>query len=147
MPVEFTASFYKRSLWVQLNSIFYFLIFPILWREKTPHIIFIYVCTHKSGKQECEGDRKREKMYWSHVFRNLLERDGGTRMNILVKPPNGAAHQKFSKAFHFPWYAFCTQSYRRCSSNCRTTSLGSISELVCTQADCLILIQYLGCPV
>lgn len=32
------------------------------------------------------------------MFKNLLQRDGGTRINILVKPPNVVAHQKFSKA-------------------------------------------------
>lgn len=42
-------------------------------------------------------------MSLSHMFKNLLKGDGRTRINILVKPPNVVAHQKFSKVFHFSW--------------------------------------------
>ena len=52
-----------------------------------------------------ETERKKNVLK-SHMFKNLLSRDGGTRINILVKSPNVVAHQKFSKVFHVSWYAF-----------------------------------------
>ena len=103
-PVEYT-----------LVSVFYSLIFPIFWRKKK-HIIFIYVSTYKTGIQDGEGDREKKNVLKSHMFKNLLSRDGGTRINILVKPPNVVAHQKFSKAFRVSWYAFLHTVWKKLSS-------------------------------
>lgn len=80
-------------------------------------------------------ERERENVLQPYVQKSALERRR-TRINILVKAANVVAHQKFSKAFHFSWYAFCTWFLRSYSSHCKITSLEQISELVYIQAVC-----------
>lgn len=100
-----------------LVSVFYSLIFPIFWRRKKKHISFSYMSllTKLEYKMVRETERKKNVLK-SHMFKNLLSRDGGTRINILVKPPNVVAHQKFSKAFRVSWYAFLHTVWKKLSS-------------------------------
>lgn len=95
-----------------LVSVFYSLIFPIFWR-KNPHISFSYMSLLTKLEYKMARETEEKKALKSHMFKNLLSRDGGTRINILVKPSKcGRTPEVFQSVSCF-LVCFCAHSLER----------------------------------